>query len=82
MVIWGMGVSSLDNVVRPLLISHGVRLPFVLIFMGVVGGALAFGFIGVFLGPVLLAVGYGLIDEWIVLRKTAEEKTETESSAP
>jgi predicted PurR-regulated permease PerM len=64
MLIWGMGVSSLDNVVKPWLISQGSDMPFLLIFLGCIGGALAFGFIGVFLGPTLLAVGYRLVQEW------------------
>jgi len=64
MLIWGLGVSSIDNVVKPWLISQGSDMPFLLIFFGVLGGALAFGFIGVFLGPTLLAVGYRLFTEW------------------
>ncbi len=64
MAIWGMGVSSIDNFVRPWLISQGSSMPFILIFFGVIGGALAFGFIGVFLGPTLLAVGFRLLQEW------------------
>ena len=64
MLVWGMGVSSVDNFVKPWLISQGSAMPFLLIFFGVVGGALAFGFIGVFLGPTLLAVGYRLVGEW------------------
>jgi predicted PurR-regulated permease PerM len=64
MLIWGVGVSSLDNVVKPWLISQGSDMPFILIFFGVLGGALAFGFIGVFLGPTLLAVGFRLVDQW------------------
>jgi len=64
MLIWGIGVSSVDNVVKPWLISQGSDMPFLLIFFGVLGGALAFGFIGVFLGPTLLAVGYRLVTEW------------------
>jgi len=68
MLIWGaLGISSVDNIIRPLLISQGTRMPFVLVFCGLVGGALAFGLVGVFLGPVLLAVGYRLIDEWTSL---------------
>ena len=66
MCIWGIGVSSIDNVVKPWLISQGSDLPFLLIFFGVLGGALAFGFIGVFLGPTLLAVGYRILTEWAV----------------
>jgi predicted PurR-regulated permease PerM len=64
MIIWGIGVSSIDNVVKPWLISQGSDMPFVLILFGVLGGALAFGFIGVFLGPTLLAVGYRIIGDW------------------
>lgn len=64
MLIWGVGVSSIDNVVKPWLISQGSDLPFILIFFGVLGGALVFGFIGVFLGPTLLAVGFRLLEEW------------------
>jgi len=64
MLVWGMLVSSVDNVVKPWLISQGSDLPFILIFFGVLGGALMFGFIGVFIGPTLLAVGYRLVEEW------------------
>ena len=64
MLIWGLIISSVDNLVKPWLISQGSALPFVLIFFGVIGGAIAFGFIGVFLGPTLLAVLYRLIEEW------------------
>ena len=64
MLIWGLVVANLDNVVKPWLISQGSNMPFILIFFGVLGGALAFGFIGVFLGPTLLAVGYRLVEEW------------------
>jgi predicted PurR-regulated permease PerM len=64
MLIWGFGVANLDNIVKPWLISQGSNMPFILIFFGVLGGALAFGFIGVFLGPTLLAVGYRLVEEW------------------
>jgi predicted PurR-regulated permease PerM len=64
MLIWGIGVSSIDNVVKPWLISQGSDMPFILILFGVLGGAIAFGFIGVFLGPTLLAVGYRIIADW------------------
>jgi len=65
MALWGLlGISSVDNVVRPLIISQETKMPFVLIFCGVIGGALAFGLVGLFLGPTMLAVAYRLIDEW------------------
>ena len=53
-----------DNVLRPYLISRGSDLPLILIPLGVVGGAVAFGVLGLFLGPTLLAVGYEVIREW------------------
>ncbi len=64
MLVWGMGVSSVDNVVKPWLISQGSNMPFIVIFFGVIGGALAFGVVGVFLGPTLLAVSYRIVEEW------------------
>jgi predicted PurR-regulated permease PerM len=64
MIVWSFGVASLDNFMRPWLISQGSHMPFLLIFLGVVGGALAFGFIGLFLGPTLLAVGFRVAEEW------------------
>jgi predicted PurR-regulated permease PerM len=75
MVIWGIGVSSIDNVVKPWLISHGSAMPFLLIFFGVLGGAVAFGFIGVFLGPTLLAVGYRIVTEWAAEKDAALKAT-------
>jgi predicted PurR-regulated permease PerM len=57
-------VSSVDNFVKPILISRGSNLPFILVLLGVIGGVAAFGFVGVFLGPTLLAVAYRLVDEW------------------
>lgn len=68
MFVWGLGVSTIDNIVKPWLISHGSELPFLLMLLGVLGGALAFGFIGVFIGPTLLAVGYRLLQEWAATR--------------
>lgn len=64
MLIWGLLVSGVDNFVKPWIISKGSAAPFILILCGVIGGALAFGFIGVFLGPTLLTVAYRLIEEW------------------
>jgi len=66
MLGYGMVViSSSYNVVKPYLISRGGTLPLLLVFMGVVGGLVAFGFIGVFLGPVILAIGYAMLAEWM-----------------
>ena len=62
MLIWGFFlISGVDNVVKPLLISRGSNLPFILVLFGVLGGVAAFGFVGAFIGPTLLAVGLNLI---------------------
>jgi len=67
MVIWGGAVVGMaDNVVKPLLISKGTGLPLIWIMMGVLGGALAFGFLGVFIGPTVLAVAYALLRDWTI----------------
>ncbi|KAB0604798.1 MAG: AI-2E family transporter [Cupriavidus sp.] len=67
MVVWGgVVVGMADNVIKPLLISKGTSLPLIWIMMGVLGGALAFGFLGVFLGPTMLAVAYALLRDWTV----------------
>ena len=58
-------VLMLDNVLRPILIRRGADLPLLLIFGGVIGGLIAFGIIGLFVGPVVLAVTYTLLTEWI-----------------
>jgi predicted PurR-regulated permease PerM len=65
MLVWGLFlISGVDNVVKPMLISRGSDLPFLLVLLGVLGGVIAFGFVGLFIGPVLLAVGYSLMREW------------------
>jgi predicted PurR-regulated permease PerM len=69
MVVWGaVVISSIDNFVKPLLIARGSTLSLALIFLGVLGGVFAFGFIGVILGPVLLALGVALGRKWISAR--------------
>jgi predicted PurR-regulated permease PerM len=63
---WGLViVGGSDNVVRPILIGKGVEAPLALVFLGVVGGILAFGFLGLFIGPTLLSVAYNLFQEWM-----------------
>jgi predicted PurR-regulated permease PerM len=62
---WTVATGSLDNVLRPALIRKGADLPFILIFAGVLGGMLAFGLLGLFVGPVVLAVTYTLLVAWV-----------------
>ena len=65
LLIWSVGVGMLDNFLRPLLIKRGADLPLLLIFAGVLGGLFAFGIIGLFVGPVVLAVTYRLLERWV-----------------
>jgi len=65
LLIWTIVVGALDNVLRPILIKRGADLPLLLIFAGVIGGLVGFGIIGLFVGPVVLAVTYRLLESWI-----------------
>lgn len=69
MLIWGFCiVSGVDNILKPYLISRGSNLPFILVFLGVLGGVVAFGVLGIFVGPTLIAVGYVMVEEWSSMR--------------
>lgn len=71
MAVYGaLGISGSDNIIRPWFISRGTQLPYLVTVLGVLGGAIAFGLLGIFLGPVLLAVGFTLVVEW----QTIEER--------
>ncbi len=65
LLLWTLVVVTLDNVLRPILMTKGANLPMLLMFAGVIGGLLAFGLIGIFVGPVVLAVSYTLLGAWI-----------------
>lgn len=65
LLVWSLIVGSLDNFLRPMLIRRGADLPLLLIFAGVIGGMLGFGLVGIFVGPVVLAVTYTLMQAWI-----------------
>jgi len=65
LLIWSVVVATLDNLLRPLLIRRGVNLSMLLILSGVLGGMFAFGIVGLFIGPVILAVTWALLTAWI-----------------
>jgi predicted PurR-regulated permease PerM len=65
LLVWTVVVLTMDNVLRPLLIKRSAKLPLLLIFVGVVGGLIAFGLIGIFIGPIVLAVAFTLLKAWI-----------------
>jgi predicted PurR-regulated permease PerM len=65
LLIWAVFCGTFDNFLRPVLIRRGANLPLLLIFVGVIGGLVAFGIIGLFIGPVVLAVAYSLLVDWM-----------------
>ncbi|WP_129774833.1 AI-2E family transporter [Peristeroidobacter soli] len=74
LILWGLIlVSWVDNIVRPLVISNATRMPFLLVVFGVLGGVLAFGLVGLFIGPVLLAVSLAIWREWLEEHSTKED---------
>lgn len=79
-IAWGVLVVGMaDNVIKPLLIGKGTNLPFLLIMLGVLGGAMSFGLLGVFIGPTLLAVGFAVLKDWVLIK--TEQVTE-DTAAP
>lgn len=73
--VWGTFIiSGVDNVLKPYLISRGGNLPLVIVLLGVFGGLLAFGFIGLFIGPTLLAVAYSLLIDWSNSQAKVDDK--------
>ncbi len=63
--IWSLFVGSIDNVLKPLLLGRGVSVPMAVIFIGAIGGFIGAGIIGLFVGPVVLVVGYELFNAWL-----------------
>jgi len=75
MALYGIFViSSVDNFIKPILMSRAGNLSMLLVVLGVFGGAIAFGFIGLFVGPALLAVGWNITKAWLGLKKAQEAK--------
>jgi predicted PurR-regulated permease PerM len=72
-LVWAIFCSTFDAFLRPMLIKQGADLPMLLIFAGVIGGLLAFGVIGLFIGPVVLAVAYTLLVHWVAEGTASDE---------
>jgi predicted PurR-regulated permease PerM len=78
LAVWGLVVvGGSENVVRPLLMGKGIQAPIAVVFLGVIGGVLAFGFLGLFIGPTILTVGYNLFQEWLGTLKAPDAAPET-----
>lgn len=73
LLVWSLVVGLMDNFVRPVLIRRGADLPLLLIIAGVIGGLVTLGIVGIFVGPVLLAVAYTLLDNWVSPAAPASE---------
>ncbi len=65
LLIWAIVVGVLDNFLRPILIKRGADLSLLIVFVGVIGGLMAFGVIGIFIGPAVLGVSYTLLSVWV-----------------
>ena len=74
LIVWSVLLSTMDSIVRPLLIRRGAHIPMVLLLAGVIGGLIAFGLVGIFLGPVVLAVAYTLLLSWMAEANMPDEE--------
>ena len=73
LAVWGLVVvGGSENIVRPLLMGKGIQAPIAVVFLGVIGGVVAFGFLGLFIGPTMLTVGYNLFQEWMATIRSAD----------
>jgi len=75
-LVWGIFVSLIDNVLKPLLMGRGVDVPMLVIFVGAIGGMLASGILGLFVGAVVLALGYKLFVGWLEVGRPEEPSAE------
>ena len=82
LLIWTIVVSPLDNLLRPMLIKRGANLSVLLVFSGVVGGLVAFGLVGIFIGPVVLAVSQALLSAWVNAGLASPSETPAPSNNP
>lgn len=80
LLVWSIVIAPVDNILRPVLIKKGADLPLLLIFAGVIGGLVSFGMVGIFVGPVVLAIAYTLFTAWIDEGVTTGQIKETPSA--
>jgi predicted PurR-regulated permease PerM len=71
-LIWNLFAGSIDNILKPLLLGRGVEVPMVVIFVGAIGGFISSGIIGLFVGAVLLVLGYRLFLAWLQFGPSSE----------
>lgn len=79
LIIWGVAIAAIDAVVKPILIGKsGGRLPFLVLFLGVIGGLAAWGFTGMFKGAIILAVFYTVYNSWLKNKSAASRRINSE----
>jgi predicted PurR-regulated permease PerM len=83
LVVWTLAVGlGIDNVLKPIIIGRSSHVPFILIMLGVLGGAAAFGLLGVFVGPTLLAVAHAVLRDWVTLKTGMQSTAPSAPAAP
>jgi predicted PurR-regulated permease PerM len=80
-LIWSIFVSIVDNILKPLLLGRGVETPMLVIFLGTIGGFLTSGIIGLFIGPIILAIGYKLFLAWLHVKPAVAGETSVSSAS-
>lgn len=81
LLVWSLVVGTMDNFLRPALIRLGADLPLLLVFAGVLGGLMSFGLVGLFIGPVVLAVAHKLLGAWVAQGEPAPQAAEPAAGA-
>ena len=79
-MIWSIAVGLLDNVLKPIVMGKGSDVPIMIIFLGAVGGFIAYGFPGLFVGAVVVVLGYELFIAWLNDQDTPESTEETSAA--
>ena len=82
LLVFALVSMTIDNVVKPILIKKGADLPLPLIFTGVIGGMISMGIMGIFLGPVILAVTYELLKQWVESRPETDQEADSGAARP
>ena len=72
-LVWSVFIMVLDNILKPLLLGRGVDVPMAVIFLGAIGGLLLSGIVGLFIGAIVLALGYKLFQAWLALGVSAKK---------
>ena len=79
--VWSIIGGLSDAVLKPMMIGHGLEVPMPIILLGVIGGVMAFGLVGLFIGAVVLAVGYVLFSDWVGTPAPGTESADLPSKA-